>query len=180
LGIAAGEYSFSLSTMTTSEFLIILMARWLVYLSLWVLPYLWMRGKHRGVLRVLATLAIAMVIEEGLDSLITAPRPFVAGGFEPLVTMTPDEFYTSFPSGHATFMAALGVAVFLIDRYAGIVTLFCAVLVGAGRVLAGVHYPTDILGGFVVGGMAAGLVSFLDARYTDRLLKKLRRRLASS
>jgi len=176
MGTAAGEHPLSLPIMTLYEFLIILMARWLVYLSLWVLPYFWVRGKRRGVLRILVASAIAMAIERGLGSFLTVPRPFVAKGFEPLVSVPLGEFYTSFPSGHATLMAALGASAFLTEKRVGTITLICAVLVGVGRVLAGVHYPIDILGGFAIGGAAAGLVAYFSARYTDRLLEKLRLR----
>jgi len=153
---------------TMTDVLTIFAARWLIYISSGVLPYLWVRGKRRGLVRTLVSVAAAMVVERGLGILFRVPRPFVAGGFDPLVPIPLDDYYASFPSGHATFMSALGMAVFLSEKWAGVVVFVLAILTGVGRVAAGVHYPVDILGGFVVGVAMAILVKVFFDRYLRR------------
>src|SRR6266511_1290588 len=61
----------------------------------------------------------------------------------------------------AVALAAFGIAfaVFLFDRVAGTVFLAAAVIVGAGRVLIGAHYPADVLAGCLVGLGCALLVA---------------------
>lgn len=69
---------------------------------------------------------------------------------------------TSFPSGHAmTSMVAYGTLAFLIARLAPtawqrrvvwILAAVVIVLVGLSRLYLGVHYPSDVVAGFVVGG----------------------------
>jgi len=59
----------------------------------------------------------------------------------------------SFPSGHATFFMALAVSIFFYHKKAGYIFMFFALIIGIARIVAGVHFPTDILGGFVVGAL---------------------------
>lgn len=60
-----------------------------------------------------------------------------------------------FPSMHATTSAALAAALWLQrSTWAWAATLFALVL-GLSRVFLGVHFPSDILGAFVVGPLAA-------------------------
>ncbi len=80
-------------------------------------------------------------------------RPFVDLGIIPL--RLEDGF--SFPSQHMAVFTALSVAMFLINRKAGFVFLIIAILIGLSRIVVGVHYPFDILGGLFVGALV-GLI----------------------
>jgi undecaprenyl-diphosphatase len=58
----------------------------------------------------------------------------------------------SFPSGHAARMAMLAVlALGLGPLWLGLIMLVWAPLVGLARAVMGVHYPSDILAGMVLG-----------------------------
>lgn len=72
-----------------------------------------------------------------------------------------------FPSGHATFYSALAVSVFFIERRAGVFLGLVALTVGAARIVAGVHTPLDIVGGYLLGIFTAALVDFL-AQYVSK------------
>jgi undecaprenyl-diphosphatase len=63
----------------------------------------------------------------------------------------------AFPSDHSTVAFAIAFAVLLIAWRAGAVFLLFALLIGFGRIFAGVHYPSDILASFLV-GLGAGLL----------------------
>jgi membrane-associated phospholipid phosphatase len=70
----------------------------------------------------------------------------------------------SFPSGHATTAFALAVVLgFLAPRWLW-PALALAAAVGVSRVGLGVHYPSDVLAGAIVGGLGAYLVRWLFAR----------------
>ncbi len=72
-------------------------------------------------------------------------RPFIALQFKPLFEAAD----ASFPSGHTTLLLAMAFAAFLFSRKFGIWFSILALLVGLSRVVAGVHYPSDILGGLL-------------------------------
>jgi undecaprenyl-diphosphatase len=64
----------------------------------------------------------------------------------------------SFPSDHATAAFALAVAIFIYHRRAGWLMLAMATVVALSRVVVGTHDPSDVLGGALLGSLAAGLV----------------------
>jgi undecaprenyl-diphosphatase len=85
-------------------------------------------------------------------------RPFVAhpGAVHLFARHAAD---ASFPSDHATASMAIAVAFLLRRRFFwGVLTLVFAVILDFGRVGAGFHYPTDVLGGAAVGSLAALLL----------------------
>ncbi len=61
----------------------------------------------------------------------------------------------SFPSGHSMngAIAYGSVANYMRKRAVTIIAVVITVLIGISRVLAGVHYPTDVLGGWAVGAI---------------------------
>ncbi|OJI09106.1 MAG: hypothetical protein COV08_02185 [Candidatus Vogelbacteria bacterium CG10_big_fil_rev_8_21_14_0_10_49_38] len=85
-----------------------------------------------------------------------SPRPFeVLPNLEPLfVTGRGD----AFPSGHAAFFGALALALFWQNRLAGLGFLLGAILISIARILAGVHWPVDIIAGFVLALVISSLV----------------------
>jgi len=67
----------------------------------------------------------------------------------------------SFPSGHAALSFAIATAISLYFPKAGGILFLIALFMGAARVTAGVHWPSDILGGAVVGILSAFLVRYI-------------------
>jgi undecaprenyl-diphosphatase len=57
----------------------------------------------------------------------------------------------SFPSDHASAAFGIAFAIFLFDRVVGGIFLIAAVLISAGRVFVGAHYPADVLAGCAIG-----------------------------
>ena len=91
------------------------------------------------------------------------PRPFVAYQLHPLFIDTG----WSFPSGHAALCFSMASAVFLYNKKWGIGFFISALVVTVSRVTAGVHYPTDILGGLII-GMVVAFAVFHIAEWTGR------------
>ena len=61
----------------------------------------------------------------------------------------------SFPSGHAAFFFALAGAVYGFNKKWGMWFFASAIVIGISRIAAGVHYPSDIIGGAIIGILAA-------------------------
>lgn len=66
-----------------------------------------------------------------------------------------DWTYQSFPSGHATTSFAFAFVVGFLSRRWLVPLLVIAAIVGVSRVAVGAHYPTDVMGGIVVGTLGA-------------------------
>jgi undecaprenyl-diphosphatase len=78
---------------------------------------------------------------------------------------------SSFPSGHATFFFAFSTVVFWYHRRLGILFYFLTLVICAARVAAGVHYPSDILGGAIVGSISGVLICKFLVPYLKKNLK---------
>lgn len=98
---------------------------------------------------VLASIALPLVFltSRTASLLFENPRPFLEHDFVPLITHAADN---GFPSDHALLVFAVASIVFTFNKQVGIGLFILAVLVGAGRVLAGVHHVIDILGSFAI------------------------------
>lgn len=110
------------------------------------------RHHVKHVVMIFGSALLAWVTAHFLKDIIGHPRPDLTNAL-----IVPDSLY-SFPSGHATFMFALSFTMNEFDKRAGFIIFIMAVLTGVARVLAGVHFWYDIVGGFLVGGLVSYLV----------------------
>lgn len=90
---------------------------------------------------------LSWVIASFLKNIFMTSRPFIREGIIPLYRETG----FSFPSEHMAVFTALAVSMYLIDKRAGYIVSVIAILIGLSRMVIGVHYPVDILGGLAVG-----------------------------
>ncbi|SRR5581483_3397878 len=98
---------------------------------------------------------LALLIVKIITEFYDRARPFVAhpGGVHLFAKHAAD---ASFPSDHATASMAIAAAFLLRRRFGlGALTLVFAAILDFGRVAAGFHYPTDVLGGAAIGALAA-------------------------
>ncbi|MFI5998814.1 phosphatase PAP2 family protein [Streptomyces sp. NPDC051366] len=95
--------------------------------------------------------ALALLVNVPLRAFVGRPRPFVehSGLDVPAPDAGPGDF--SFVSDHATLAMALGVGLFIANRKLGLIGIGLALAEGVCRVYLGVHYPTDVIGGFALG-----------------------------
>ncbi|MEU6553197.1 phosphatase PAP2 family protein [Streptomyces sp. NPDC046915] len=100
---------------------------------------------------------IAVLVNVPIRGFVERPRPFVDHqGLDVLVSGKSDY---SFVSDHATLTMAMAVGLFVANRKFGLLGIGLALFEGFCRVYMGVHYPTDVVGGFALGTAVALLLS---------------------
>lgn len=120
---------------------------------------------------VLAALLVMLIVNNIiLKNIIARPRPCAT--YPELVELVKIPTSYSFPSGHTVSAMAVAFTIFLQHKKFGIVTLIFAFLMGLSRLYVGVHFPTDVFGGIIVGALIAFAVYFAEKKITPILLKK--------
>ncbi len=157
------------------DFLTIFLASYLQYFlvaAFLLLLYFSVYSK-REKLTIFWVTAISVVVARlGLTEIIRffyhRSRPFLAYQLHTLIS----ENEWSFPSGHSTFFFAMATAIYLYNKKWGIGFFIAALLMNISRIVAGVHYPSDILGGMVVGIVVAYVVFYIaEKRKTKEIVK---------
>jgi undecaprenyl-diphosphatase len=67
------------------------------------------------------------------------------------ITPGPLSQWNSFPSDHACIYFALATVVYLSNRRLGLFAYLCALITSSTRIYLGIHYPSDVLGGAILG-----------------------------
>jgi undecaprenyl-diphosphatase len=123
------------------------------------------KGKKVAVLSLMALL-LGYVLSESLKYIIARPRPF----YDVKTIMVISEKGYSFPSGHATTSFA---ACTILGLEYGYLYLFLAFASGVAlsRPYLGVHYPSDIIAGALLGIFCALLVYKMKSKIVSVMLK---------
>lgn len=136
-------------------------------LTIGIVLLLWNRSKQRSAAIVAVGVAGAGLINVLLKTVFQRDRPEL---WERIVT----ENSYSFPSGHAMASSALAlslIVVFWPTRWRWLVVIASIsymVSIGLTRLYLGVHYPTDIIAGWMVSGAWVALVMVI-VRYQKRI-----------
>ena len=136
-----------------------------------LVPLIWIWLGWRVGLRFFYLLLLSKFVNESLKEIFDVPRPFQ---IDPSVGIIEVRGF-SFPSGAAQTAALFSSIIITywknIWRWAVAIAYF--VLISFSRVYLGVHFPSDILGGWLVGFSLFALFYFLDPML-EKKFQKLR------
>jgi undecaprenyl-diphosphatase len=112
----------------------------------------WLFGLPRRVAKIVHVFfatGVTYLIVSLIKHIVAHPRPFQY--ITDMKSLFVDGGFDSFPSGHASAFMALGVALWYHHRTAGVFLIISAILIGIARIIGGVHFPIDILVGWLIG-----------------------------
>ena len=127
----------------------------LALVGLWLT---WKPHNQRGAFLAGTAALIALGVGQLVGFAFPRPRPYLAHPVNLLISRSTD---TSFPSDHATLGFAVAVMVWQYNRRVGTWLLILAAVLAFARVFVGAHYPSDVLGGAVLGALTSLLIAGL-------------------
>ena len=147
---------FLLSLLRTfNRFMTVVMP--MIYLTLLATTYL-QQGLGKQVLIYLFIPASGFVILSFLRKKINAPRPYEVWEIVPLLDR--DSPGQSMPSRHVFSATIISMACLHASLSVGVILLVFSALLGLVRVLGGVHFPKDVVVGYIC-GLVWGVIFFL-------------------
>ena len=122
----------------------------ILFIALSLAMLLYKPTRKAGALALCAMILGLLVTNVTIKPLVERARPWLDWPIVPLVT---EKDPNSFPSGHtcAAFAAAMAWARTLPLKRDQVIAVVMAVLMGLSRLYVGVHYPSDVLAGCVIG-----------------------------
>ena len=121
---------------------------------------------RRNALLIFIPVAISAIVANILKYTIDLPRPFEVYHFIKQLSVGGSP---TFPSGHTSDAFAFATAASLVYRkwFIIIPCIIWAVLVGYSRMYLGVHFPSDVLGGALVGAISSSVYYWFVKRNTQ-------------
>ena len=142
---------------------------------LWYWPDQEMKRRRETILIIILAVAVALVVNRLASALLPyRDRPMYSiGANVPSFEWHADlEHWSSFPSDNATYLFAIAAGFWLISRWCGLFFGIFATFASLARVYLGIHYPSDVLVGALL-GIATSVVVNRDVvrrRFAARIL----------
>ena len=147
---------FLLSLLRTfNRFMTVVMP--MIYLTLLAITYL-QQGLGKQVLIYVFIPASGFVILSFFCKKLNAPRPYEEWDIKPLLDR--DSPGQSMPSRHVFSATIISMACLHASLSVGVILLVLSALLGLVRVLGGVHYPKDVVVGYIC-ALSWGVILFL-------------------
>ena len=109
-----------------------------------VILLFWKKNRLMVISAAISVFLSRIVIAEILKLVIHRARPNLAD-------------FKSFPSGHAAIFFAIAMAVYFYNKKLGIWFFIAAIIIGVARIFVGVHWPSDVLAGAMI-GIISGII----------------------
>lgn len=138
----------------------------IIWIGLAVVLLILPKTRKAGIIVAAALLVDLILCNLILKNLVARVRPYDVNTAIAILIKKPLDF--SFPSGHTAASFAAMTALFLAKmKKAWIAALILAVLIAFSRLYFYVHYPTDVLGGIVV-GILSGVLGYAIVEKLDK------------
>lgn len=135
---------------------------WIILSALFlILP----KTRKVGIMTSLSLILDLLSVNILIKRIVARTRPYEV--IEGLTSLIGPQSDFSFPSGHTAASFAFATVILLtMPKKFSIPTLILAFLIALSRIYLGVHYPTDILGGIVI-GVLCGIIAVSTVRFIE-------------
>ena len=142
----------------------------MIWIAATILLLIPKKTRKVGAMSGVALLLSLLINNNLIKNIVQRPRPFVTFTDLQIIIPTPSEF--SFPSGHtSSSFAAAAVFYRHLPKKLGIPSVVLAGLIGFSRLYVGVHYPTDVIAGVIMGILLSYLAEFIINLFLKKLIK---------
>ena len=147
----------------------------LLFIALGLVLLLFKSTRKAGFSALCAMIIGLVVVNFTIKPLIARERPWLV--IENFVNLVPEKDPNSFPSGHtnAAFAFALALCMTAPKRWMKIAAVCAAVVMGLSRLYVGVHFPSDVLVGALVGSLCGLAGVWVVKMAWERLEPRLRK-----
>ena len=142
----------------------------MIWIAATVLLMIPKKTRKVGITSAVALLLSLIINNNIIKNIVQRPRPFATFKELQIIVPIPSEF--SFPSGHtASSFAAASVFFRQLPKKLGLPSVILAGIIGFSRLYVGVHYPTDVIAGVIMGILLSYLAEIL-VNFIGMKLKK--------
>lgn len=107
----------------------------------------------QGIKIFVIPVGLATAMSEIISSLYVRQRPFIT--MKDVKLLVPHGADGGMPSHHMVFMMSIAFMVYLFNKRMSLLLIALSVISGIARISAGIHYPSDVLAGALLGGVPA-------------------------
>ena len=147
----------------------------MLFIVLGLILLLFRPTRKAGFSALCAMLIGLVVVNFTIKPLVARERPWLV--IRDFVNLVPEKDPNSFPSGHtnAAFAFALAVCMSAPRRWMKVAAVCAAAVMGLSRLYVGVHFPSDVLAGALVGSLCGLAGAWVVKKVWERLDPRLRR-----
>ncbi|MFH1657515.1 MAG: phosphatase PAP2 family protein [bacterium] len=121
-----------------------------------IILLLWKKNRLMVLSAAISVFLSRLVIAEIIKTIVQRARPYMALETANKIIAENADF-KSMPSGHAAIFFALAMAIYFFNKKLGTFLFLSTILISIARIFCGVHWPTDILVGAMI-GIVSGIV----------------------
>ena len=147
----------------------------MLFIALGLVMLLFKSTRRAGFSALCAMLIGLVVVNFTIKPLMARERPWLV--IQDFVNLVPEKDPNSFPSGHtnAAFAFALALCMTAPKRWMKIAAVFAGLVMGLSRLYVGVHFPSDVLAGALIGSLCGLAGVWVVKTVWERLGPRLRK-----